>query len=206
MRLPVAIDAGDADNLSSMYIEAYAADLFLPHVVAHVEPVDAQDGSAALDRNPMCAQVHVAAHHEASQLLLGSLSRGDSAHDTAIAHDRDAIGKVQDLLKFVGHNDDRAALIPQSAQNREELVLFMRGEDGGRFVEDQQPGVAIEQLENLHSLLHADGQVLHLRIGIDGQMVLVAQAAQPLRQPGASSELPSGRARCSQPRKIAAPA
>ncbi len=74
-----------------------------------------------------------------------------------------------------------AALSTQAAQHREELVLLVRGEDGGGFVEDQQPGVAIEQLENLDPLLHADGQVLHLRIRINGQMMLVAQAAQPPR-------------------------
>ena len=41
LRLPVAVDTGDADNLSRMYIEAYAADLLLAHIVAHVKPVDA---------------------------------------------------------------------------------------------------------------------------------------------------------------------
>ena len=81
----------------------------------------------------------------------------------------------------MGHDDDRAALVTQATQHREELVLLVRGEDGGGFVEDQQPGVAIEQLENLNPLLHADGQVLHLRIRINGQMMLVAQAAQPPR-------------------------
>ncbi len=181
LRLPVAIDPGDADNLSRMYIEAYAADLLLSHIIAHVKPVDAQDSSAALDRNPICTEVYVASHHEAGQLLLSGLLRSNGAHDAAIAHHRDSIRKLQDLLKFVGHNDDRAALVAQATQHREELVLLMRGEDGGGFVEDQQPGVAIEQLENLNPLLHADGQVLHLRVRINGQMVLVAQAAQPPR-------------------------
>ena len=64
-------------------------------------------------------------------------------------------------------------------KTREELVLLVRGEDGGRFVENEQPGVAVEQLEDLNALLHANRQVLHLRIRIDGQMMLVAQAAQP---------------------------
>ena len=79
----------------------------------------------------------------------------------------------------MGHNDDGAALISQSAQNGEQLVFFMRGKHGGRFVEDEQPGVAVEQLEDLNPLLHANGQVLHQCSGIDGQVVLLAQGTQP---------------------------
>ncbi len=41
LRLPVAVDTGDADDFSRMYVEAYTADLLLAHVVAHVKPVDA---------------------------------------------------------------------------------------------------------------------------------------------------------------------
>ncbi len=81
----------------------------------------------------------------------------------------------------MGHDNDRAALVTQSTQNCEELILLVRGEDGSGFVENQQPGVAIEQLENLNPLLHSDGQVLHLSIRVDGQMMLVAQTAQPPR-------------------------
>jgi hypothetical protein len=148
-------------------------------VVAHVQPIDAQDGPASLDRNAIRAKVHVATYHQAGQLLLGGLLRSNGAYHAAIAHYGDAIGKLQDLLKLVGHNHDRAALVTQSTQNGEELVLLVRGEDGGGFVEDQQPGVAIEQLENLNPLLHSDGQVLHLSVRINRQMMLVAQAAQP---------------------------
>ena len=34
LRLPVAVDTGDADDFSRMHIEAYAADLLLAHVIA----------------------------------------------------------------------------------------------------------------------------------------------------------------------------
>ena len=80
LRLPVAIDAGDADELSRMNIEAYAANLLLTHIVAHVKSLDAQDGSAALHRNPIRAEVHVAPHHKAGQLLLCGLLRSNCAH------------------------------------------------------------------------------------------------------------------------------
>ncbi len=112
LRLPVAIDTGDADDFSAHAHRAYPADFFLSHFIAHVEPFYTQDRLAAFDRDFHRAQVHFTANHQARQLLLRCLSRGDSGHDLAVAHDGDAIGKVHDLLKFVGHNDDRVALQP----------------------------------------------------------------------------------------------
>ena len=88
--------------------------------------------------NPICTEVYVATHHEAGQLLFRGLLRRNSTDDPAIAHYGDAVGKLQDLLKLVGHNDDRASLVTQATQNCEELVLLVRGEDGRGFVEDQQ--------------------------------------------------------------------
>ena len=179
MRLAIAIDAGNANDLSGMHIQAYAPDLFLSYLVARVEAVYAQHRAPTLDGHPVSTQVHIAAHHEAGQLLLGGLSRRHGAYDPPVPHHRHAIRKLHDFLKLVRHNDDRAALVSQPAKDGEELVLLMYGQDCCRFVEDQQPGVAIEQLEDFNSLLHPNRQVLHLRMGIDGQMVLVAQAAQP---------------------------
>ena len=57
--------------------------------------------------------------------------------------------------------------VTQATQHREELIFLVGGEDGGWFVEDQQLGVAIEQLENFNPLLHSDRQVLHLSIRIN---------------------------------------
>jgi hypothetical protein len=45
--LPIPIDSSDANNLCTMHIEAYTADLLLSHLVGYVQPYDAQDGSAA---------------------------------------------------------------------------------------------------------------------------------------------------------------
>ena len=61
----------------------------------------------------------------------------------------------------------------------------MRGKDGSGFVEDEQPGVAIEQLENLNPLLHADGQVLHLRIRVDPPDDAVRSSCAAAVQPSA---------------------
>ena len=54
---------------------------------------------------------------------------------------------------------------------------------GGRehargLVEDQDLGAAVKGLEDLHALLVADAQILHPRVGIDVELVLLGQLAE----------------------------
>ena len=53
----------------------------------------------------------------------------------------------------------------------DELGDLLRGEGGGGLVEDQDVRAAVERLEDLHALLHADGDVLNFGVGVDGQPV-----------------------------------
>ena len=48
-----------------------------------------------------------------------------------------------------------------------QLVGLLRREHGGGLVEDEHLGVAGERLDDLDALLHADGQVLDERVGVD---------------------------------------
>ena len=91
LRLPVAIDTGDADDFPGMHVERHPTDFFLSHVIAHVEPFYTQDRLAAFDRDFHRAQVHFTAYHKARQLLLRCFSLVDSGHDLAVAHDQNGV-------------------------------------------------------------------------------------------------------------------
>ena len=70
-------------------------------------------------------------------------------------------------------------LLPSAARllhDLHELVDLLRGQDGRRLVEDQDLVVAVEHLEDLGALLHADGDVLDERVGVDVQAVFLATA------------------------------
>ena len=85
----------------------------------------------------------------------------------------------------------RLALGAQRPQDAEEVVGLLRREDGGRLVEDQEVGAAIERLEDLHALALADAEIGDARVGIDLQVVLAAQALElgaRARQPRAEPE------------------
>ena len=55
------------------------------------------------------------------------------------------------------------------------MIRFLRREDGGGLVEDQEVGAAVERLEDLHPLALAHAEVRHARVGIDLQVILAAQ-------------------------------
>ena len=74
-------------------------------------------------------------------------------------------------------DDDRLALLAHAAQDREELLHFLRRQHGRRLVENQQLGLPVERLQQLDALLLADGKVFDHCIGIDRELEFLRQRA-----------------------------
>ena len=67
----------------------------------------------------------------------------------------------------------------QAADDLEQLLRLLRRQHGGRLVEDQDVGAAVERLQDLHPLLLADGDVLDLRGRVDREPERAARARAP---------------------------
>ena len=65
--------------------------------------------------------------------------------------------------------DDRLALLGQALDDREQLLRLLRRQHGGRLVEDEDVGAAVERLQDLDPLLLADRDVLDERARVDGE-------------------------------------
>ena len=111
---------------------------------------------------------HVAADHPPGQVRRRRVGRGESRrrHDAA-AHDRDPVGDGHHLAELVADEHDAAAVGGHRPERPEQVVDLLRGEDGGRLVHDQDPGAAVEELEDLDPLLLADRQLPDLGGGVD---------------------------------------
>ena len=110
-------------------------------------------GSPAARRALLDAEEHVAADHqpgEAAPPCALGLDRLDLAPAAQHGH---AVGDLEDLGELVGDEDDRRALRLQRAQDAEELPRLLRGEHGGRLVEDEDARVAVQRAQDLHALL-----------------------------------------------------
>ena len=109
----------------------------------------------------------LAADHQLGEVLLVRLGRDPLADDLAAPDDRDPVGDLEDLVELVADEDDAVALGREAAQDLEDLLGLLRCQDGGRLVEDEDLGVAVERLEDLDPLLPADGQGADLDVGVD---------------------------------------
>ena len=168
LRLAVAGDPRDADDLAGADREADALDPGDAGAVAHDQALDLEHRRAWARPAPFSTR---------SSTLRPTISSASSSvevsavapvrHHRALAHDRDVVGHRHDLAQLVGDQHDRAALVAQVAQDAEQMVGLLRRQHAGRLVQDQHLGAAEQRLEDLDPLLEADRQVVHHGVEID---------------------------------------
>ena len=67
--------------------------------------------------------------------------------------------------------EDALALLGQVAHDLHQLIDLLRGQYGGRLIKDKDLIIAVQHLQDLHPLLHPDGDILHLGVHVNGQAV-----------------------------------
>ena len=176
LRLAVAVDAGDAEYLARAHVEADAVHgVLLVDARGDGEVPHAEHGLLRLGGVLDDFQLHGAAdHHVGERLLVGvlGLHRADAA---ALAQDGHAVGHRHDLVELVGDEEDALALAREAAHDLHQLVDLLRREHGRGLVEDEDVVVAVEHLQYLHALLHADGDVLDLGVEVNVQAVALGE-------------------------------
>ena len=80
----------------------------------------------------------------------------------------------------MGDDDDGLAVGDQVLHDREQLIDLLLRQDCRRFIQDQDLGAAVEGLEDLDALLHADRNIPDLGIRLDLESVLLDDLADIL--------------------------
>ena len=178
LRLAVARDAGDAHDLASPHREADALDALHAEPVLDDEVGDLEDRVAGTGRRLVDAQADPAADHQLGELLRRGLGGGQGRDDPALAHHGHHVRDLADLAELVGDEDDGLALAPERAEDAEEVVRLLGREDGGRLVEDEDVGAAVERLQDLDALALADAEVADPRVQVHLEVVLAPEALE----------------------------
>jgi hypothetical protein len=110
-------------------------------------------------------QEHVAAHHQLGQHALRRPAALDGRHLAPAAEHGDAVGDLEHLVELVRDDDDRRAARLQRLEDLEQVACLLGRQDRRRLVQDQHARVAVERLQDLGALLHADADVLDARVG-----------------------------------------
>ena len=88
----------------------------------------------------------------------------------------------QHLIQLVADEDDAAPGLGEPAEQEEDLLRLLWGQHRRRFVEDQDPCVPVEGLQDLDTLLLADRQAADLRVGVDVESEPGREVADPARR------------------------
>jgi len=184
LALAVARDAADRQHLTGPELQADLLGRALRPDALGAEPDDVEDDSVAVDLGPLRRIIRVehdrTTHHLSGQLSRRRLGGDDGAHRASVAERGDAVGDLHHLVQLVGDEDHRASVVGHPPHGGEEGVRLLRGQHGGRLVEDQDLGLPVERLEDLDALLLAHRQLPHVGERVDLQAVLPAESRDPL--------------------------
>ena len=175
-RLAVAVDAGDAHDFAPAHLEGNV----LYGVVAvrlggHGHVLNLQHNFARMGGAFFHVEIHVAAHHHGAQLFHGGVLCFHGADVFALAQNAAAICHGHDFRQLVADEEDGLAFSGQVLHDLHQFFDFLRRQHGGGLVEDQDFIVPVEHLQNLCALLHTDGNILNLCVGIHLQAVFFRQ-------------------------------
>ena len=175
LRLAVALDAGDRDDLPRANVERHVLDGDVVAIVADHDVVQAEDDIARGRRALHDAELHVATDHHVRELLAGRGLGLSRTGDPAPPEDRDAVTDLEDLVQLVGDEDHGRAVRREPADDVEQLLGLGRREDRRRLVEHEDVALPVERLEDLHPLANTDRQVFDVGVRRDVQVVQLGE-------------------------------
>ena len=94
-------------------------------------------------------------------------------HGHAAANNGDAVADLFHFVQFMGNENNGIAIIFQIFQFFKQFCGFLRSQNCGGLIQDQDLGTAEQRLQDLHLLLLADGQITDLLVGVNVQVVLL---------------------------------
>ncbi len=131
------------------------------------QPVDLEQRFADL-RLDLGEQVgDVAADHLPHEVVDGRVGDRRRRDVRAVAHDRDDVAEIEDLVEPVRDEQERAALVAKAPRDGEQPVDLDARQRGRRLIHDQHASVERDRLRDLDDLLVGDREALGRTVGID---------------------------------------
>ena len=118
--------------------------------------------------------VELATHHHRDETVAVEVRRPMGADDPAVLDDSHPVGNAEHFLQPMGDVDDADALVAKLRNPLEQEIRLPPGNDGGRFVENEQPGAADQSLGDLDHLPVGNAQSPDGR----GRIEFVAEARE----------------------------
>ena len=170
-----ADQAAEAQDLAAAQLEAGAAD-----EPGHREGLDGERhrglGRGRLGREQLGQR---APDHLPGHLVLAERRGGCGDHVAAVAQHGDAVGDGAHLVELVRGVEDGDALGAQPLDLPEQHPALLRGEHGGRLVEDEHAGLADQRLGDFDHLPVSHREVAHGGCRVDRGLEFEQQRPRP---------------------------
>ena len=165
--MSAACNARDAEDFAAVGDKADVVQLGHTLAVPAGQPGDRQP-RLRIDRlRSVNIQRNLASDHHFGQLAFIGFRCLDRRDMLSFAQDRDHIGDFHHLIQLMRDDDDRLAVLFHRAKYLKQLLRLLRRQHCGRLVQNQDVRAAIQNLENLDSLLFGDRHFINLFIRID---------------------------------------
>ena len=113
----------------------------------------------------------IAPDHHAGKLALG---HSVHIHGGDVLAETDDSAEVRGLLNFlelVRNENDALSVAGEVMHDVDKLDYLLRSERGGGLIKNEYIRAAVESLEDLDALLHTDGDIFYLCVGVDRKAV-----------------------------------
>ena len=112
-------------------------------------------------------QLNFFANHHFGQRRFACTSSFNCADVFALTQNSHAIRDFQNLVQFVGNDDDGFSVFAHIAHDVKQFFRLLRRKHSSRFVQNQNLRAAIEHFNDLKRLLLADAHFVYLLVKID---------------------------------------
>ena len=167
LALAVAVDTGDADDLSGADIKRdIVHSVFLVKLRVYAQVLHGQDDVPRLGLTFDHFQLDRTANHHIGKSLLVGVFGLDGTDALSLTKDGNPVCHGHNFVELMGNEQNGFPLRRQVFHDLHELINLLGGEHGSRFVKDQNFIFPVEHFKNLYTLLHPDGDVFYLCVQV----------------------------------------
>ena len=172
LSLSVSVDTGNADDFS---LPDFKGDAFhciiLMQLGWNPQSFHLQNHILRLSRLFLYFQLNRTSHHHVGQFLFIGILRIDRSDIFPLPKNSNPIGYRHDFIQFMRDEQDGFAFLRKPSHNFHKFVDFLWRKNRCRFIKNQDIVISVQHLENFHSLLHANGNILYLGIHVHSQSI-----------------------------------
>ena len=157
--LPAARNARNAEDFSRTRRERYVVKYLNAVPVFAVKAADYESVRRVFGLGSVYVETDFFADHHFGQLRLVCIFRYDRSDIFSLSQNGNFVGKVKNLMQFVGDYDYGLAVLFHLAKHREKFFCFLRGQTRRRLVKNEYVSAAVKNFDYLNGLFFGNGHI-----------------------------------------------